>query len=61
MFRVKNIYKNLYITVRGKDGELIKKIMRPHLAPGEMEQISLKTEEIAKCNGVININLEEVI
>lgn len=61
MFRVKNIYKNLYITVRGKDGELIKKIMRPHLAPGEMEKISLKIEEIAKCNGVININLEEVI
>lgn len=60
MFRVKNIYKNLYITVRGKDGELVKKVMRPHLAPGEMEKISLKLEEIARCKGVININLEEM-
>lgn len=61
MFRVRNVYENLYITVRGKDGGLIKKIMRPHLAPGEMEKISLKSEEITKCNGVIHINLEEVV
>lgn len=61
MFRVSNVFKNVNITVRNQEGELIKKLRRPVVAPGEMEKIKLKREEIEKANGLLTIALEEVM
>lgn len=61
MFRVSNVFKNVNITVRNQEGELIKKLRRPVVAPGEMEKIKLKKEEIEKANGLLTIALEEVM
>ena len=60
MFRVSNVFKNVNITVRNNEGELIKKLRRPVVAPGEMEKIKLKRADIEKANGVLTIALEEV-
>jgi NADPH-dependent 2,4-dienoyl-CoA reductase/sulfur reductase-like enzyme len=61
MFRVSNVFKNVNITVRNNEGELIKKLRRPVVAPGEMEKIKLKKADIEKANGLLTIALEEVI
>ena len=49
------------ITVRNHEGELIKKLRRPVVAPGEMEKIKLKRADLEKANGLLTIALEEVI
>lgn len=61
MFRVSNVFENVFITVRNKDGELIKKMKRPVVAPAEMERIRLRKKDIEKANGSLTIALEEVI
>ncbi len=61
MFRVSNVFKNVMITVRNNEGELIKKLRRPIVAPGEMEKIKLKRSELEKAHGTLTIALEEVI
>lgn len=61
MFRVSNVFKNVNITVRNNEGELIKKLRRPVVAPGEMEKIKLKRADIDKANGLLTIALEEVV
>lgn len=61
MFRVSNVFKDINITVRNNEGELIKKLRRPIVAPGEMEKIKLKKEELEKANGKLTIALEEVV
>ena len=61
MFRVSNVFKNVNITVRNQEGELIKKLRRPVVAPGEMEKIKMNREEIEKANGLLTIALEEVM
>jgi len=58
--RVANIYKNKSIYVKSGD-MLIKKVKRPHLAPGEMEVVKFTAEEIEnikKNNSDITIGLE---
>lgn len=45
MMRVDNIYKNIKFIVRG-NGQKIKEIKRPHVAPGEMETISITLNEL---------------
>jgi len=61
MFRVSNVFKDVNITVRNHEGELIKKLRRPVVAPGEMEKIKLKRADLEKANGLLTIALEEVI
>lgn len=61
MFRVSNVFKDVNITVRNNEGELIKKLRRPVVAPGEMEKIKLKRADLDKANGLLTIALEEVI
>jgi len=61
MFRVSNVFKNVNITVRNNEGELIKKLRRPVVAPGEMEKIKLKRADLDKANGLLTIALEEVV
>lgn len=61
MFRVDNIYTGTSILV--KDGEqLVKSIKKRHLAPGEMESITLTKEEILGFNGnklTVSLDLKE--
>ena len=61
MFRVSNVFENVFITVRNKDGELVKKMKRPVVAPAEMERIKLRKKDIEKAQGSLTIALEEVI
>jgi len=61
MFRVSNVFKDVNITVRNNEGELIKKLRRPVVTPGEMEKIKLKRADIDKANGLLTIALEEVV
>ncbi|MFH5836322.1 NAD(P)/FAD-dependent oxidoreductase [Proteiniclasticum sp. C24MP] len=61
MFRVSNVFKDVNITVRNNEGELVKKLRRPVVAPGEMEKIKLKRADLEKANGLLTIALEEVI
>lgn len=42
-FRVRDVYYDRKIIVKNK-GEVIKSVKRTHLAPGEMEQVKIKTE-----------------
>ncbi|MBE6687815.1 MAG: pyridine nucleotide-disulfide oxidoreductase [Ruminococcaceae bacterium] len=58
--RVANIYKNKSIYVKCGD-TVIKKVKRPHLAPGEMEVVKFTTEEtemIKNINADITVGLE---
>ncbi|MGB4589389.1 MAG: FAD-dependent oxidoreductase [Clostridiaceae bacterium] len=61
MFRVSNVFKDVNITVRNSEGELIKKLRRPVVTPGEMEKIKLKRAELDQAKGSLTIALEEVI
>jgi len=61
MFRVSNVFKDVNITVRNNEGDLIKKLRRPVVTPGEMEKIKLKRADIDKANGLLTIALEEVV
>lgn len=61
MFRVANVFKDVNITVRNGEGELIKKLRRPVVTPGEMEKIKLKKAELEQAKGSLTIALEEVI
>ncbi|MCD5410782.1 MAG: NAD(P)/FAD-dependent oxidoreductase [Clostridiales bacterium] len=57
--RVDNIYENVKLVVR-KDNEIIKKIKKSHLAPGEMESVSIKKENVLGDEPIIlTIELEE--
>lgn len=61
MFRVANVFKDVNITVRNSEGELIKKLRRPVVTPGEMEKIKLKRAELEQAKGSLTIALEEVV
>ena len=60
MFRVSNVFKDVNITVRNSEGELLKKLRRPIVTPGEMEKIRLKRAELDRAKGSLTIALEEV-
>jgi hypothetical protein len=50
---VRDIYYDRKIVVKNK-GEVIKSVKRRHLAPGEMEQVKIKTELLR------NIDIDEL-
>lgn len=56
-FRVDNIYRNAYITVYFDD-KCVKKIKRPMLAPGEMEQVKLRKTEMEQCEGLQRVTIK---
>lgn len=57
--RVDNIYENVKLVVR-KNNKIIKKIKKSHLAPGEMESVSIKKENVLGDEPIIlTIELEE--
>ena len=47
--RVRNVYEKATFVIKA-DGEIIKEIKKTHLAPGEMEQLSIKTDLIKNRN-----------
>ena len=59
-FRVGGVYKNCFVSVY-LDEERIQHRKRPVMAPGEMESIKLKKEELLKYPDlkVITVKLEE--
>jgi len=57
MFRVKNSYRNAHIRIL-RDDVLYKTIMRPHMAPAEMEKITLKQEELADIGKSLRFEVE---
>ena len=59
-FRVGDVYKNCYVSVYLNDERVIHK-KRPVVAPGEMEEVVLKKEELAAFSGLsqITVKIEE--
>jgi len=55
--RVKNVYKSAKFIIKG-DGIILKEIKKNHLAPGEMEQLSLKTDLIKNIKN-LSVEIEE--
>lgn len=49
-FRVRSVEKNVVIAVRDENGNLIKDFKKLHVAPAEMEKISLTKKTIGKFN-----------
>lgn len=56
-FRVDNIYRNAYIAVYFND-KCVKKIKRPMLAPGEMEQVKLRKTDMEQCEGLQRVTIK---
>jgi len=56
-FRVDNIYRNAYIAVYYND-KCVKKIKRPILAPGEMEQVKLRKSEMEQYDGLQKVTIK---
>lgn len=55
-FRVGDVYKNAYISVSFDDDEVIHR-KKKVLAPGEMEDVKLKREDIVKCRDLKTITI----
>ncbi|WDV46485.1 FAD-dependent oxidoreductase [Clostridiaceae bacterium M8S5] len=55
--RVDNVYKNMQMVV-SIDGKEIKRIKKKHLAPGEMESVKIKKEELSSGCEIISVSLE---
>jgi len=59
MMRVTEPCKNKYLTVRhGED--VVKKVRKVHLTPGEMESIKIPIDKLQGLSGELNVCLEEV-
>lgn len=58
MFRVTKAQKNVQLCIK-QDGEVIKTIKKPHMAPAEMELLVLKKEELAHAKEHITIEVME--
>ena len=59
-FRVGDVYKNCFVSVYLDDEQILHK-KRPVMAPGEMEQVELKKEQLEAYSGLqqITIKIEE--
>jgi len=55
--RVKNVHKDARIKITS-NGEIIKSVKRRHLAPAEMETISLKISELENVSDELRVELE---
>jgi NADPH-dependent 2,4-dienoyl-CoA reductase/sulfur reductase-like enzyme len=59
MMRVTDPYKNKYLVVRhGED--IVKKVRKAHLTPGEMESVKIPVEKLKGLKGELTVSLEEV-
>jgi NADPH-dependent 2,4-dienoyl-CoA reductase/sulfur reductase-like enzyme len=58
MFRVSRAYKKATLVIT-KDGEVIKQIKKPHLAPAEMEKLLVKHADLLGCTSTLSIEVVE--
>jgi len=58
MFRVSRAYKKVTLVIT-KDGEIIKQIKKPHLAPAEMEKLLVKRADLLGCASTLSIEVVE--
>ena len=56
-FRVGNVYKNCYVSVYFDDERVIHR-KRPVVAPGEMENVTFKKEQLLGCPDLKTITLK---
>ena len=56
-FRVSDVYRNARIVVKDGDKILINK-KKQRVAPGEMEAVTLKAEQLLGCGGTLEFSLE---
>ena len=56
-FRVKNVYRDRIITVTDEAGNLLCRFPREHMAPGEMEKISLPRPLLEKAVGSVTVSV----
>ncbi|MEA1976016.1 MAG: FAD-dependent oxidoreductase [Bacillota bacterium] len=56
--RVRNVYNNVKFVIKG-NGKILKEIKKSHLAPGEMEQVTIKTE-LFKNDDITDLTIEIV-
>lgn len=57
--RVRDVFKNKFIVARDKDNNIIQKFKKLHLAPAEMERITILKDKLEGVTGVITISLED--
>ena len=56
-FRVSDVFRNARIVVRDGERVLVSK-KKQKVAPGEMEAITIKAEQISECGNIIKLSLE---
>ena len=56
-FRVNNVYRDRIITVTDEAGNLLCRFPREHMAPGEMEKISLPRPLLEKAVGSVTVSV----
>lgn len=56
-FRVKSVEKNIIISVTDENGNKIKDFKKSHVAPAEMEKITLTKKQVESANGKIIISM----
>lgn len=62
LFRVNRVCTDKTIVVKDKSGNLLARFKRAHMAPGEMEKITLTDEVLSKVNGGgIEVSIEEAL
>ncbi|WP_297636307.1 FAD-dependent oxidoreductase [uncultured Clostridium sp.] len=57
--RVRNVFKDNFIIVRDEEGNIIQKFKKPHVAPAEMERITILKDNLLKAKGTLTISLED--
>ncbi len=61
-FRVQDVYTDMKLIVKDESNKVLKTIKKKHLAPGEMERITLKKNELLESNvSQLAIEVEGVI
>ena len=57
--RVRDVFKDKFIVVRDKDNNVIQKFKKLHLAPAEMERITIQKDKLEGIEGTITVSLED--
>ena len=60
-FRVANVYTDKYVTAIDESGKILYKKKKQKLAPGEMEKIALKADDLCNAVGSITVGLKDSV
>lgn len=58
--RIRDVFKKKVIVVRDKDNNIVQSFKKQHLAPAEMERITIRKDKLNFNQGILTISLEEV-